>query len=393
MVRKLSAYAQRCTSVSETLLPEELKRRFSGGKPPRCIALTSTAGKATGLVLATDPSEIFTDFLSLERTDPATAHVAALSRASQTRLKIGALLTRHGMPQSWVPPEALTHWLGKMAQLAHIDATKKAQAVVDAQEQSLMFLANISHELRTPLNAVIGYADLIRHQTFGPIAPAQYGEYINSIHQSGEHLMNSINALLNLARIDAGAVSLEEEEFSVEDLMHQAVQLIQTEADQLDVHLHIHVPQDFPLLMGDPQLLRQALLNLISNAVKFSPPGAGVRITAARTARSGVRITVGDKGPGIPDKELPRIILPFKQAMHGPGRTGTGTGLGLSLAKAFIELHEGRLHLLSQEGKGTRAILTLPSGRVRDQNLGFQNGFAFVRKDIGREMAAHHHGA
>jgi len=364
MVRKLSAYAQRCTSVPETLTQKQLQRRFSGAKPPRCIVLTCEAGFATGLALVEEPAVIHTDFLSLERAKPAAAQVTALSRASQNRLKVGVLLTRDGIPHSWVPPEALAHWLSKMAQIAQTDAALRAQEVAQAQEQALMFLANISHELRTPLNAVIGYADLIRHQTFGPIEPAQYGGYVDSIHQSGQHLMNSINALLNLARIDAGALSLEEEEFSIEDLMAEAVDLIKTEADQLDVALDIQVPQGFPLLVGDRQLLRQALLNLISNAVKFSPQGQTVRITAARTARLGVRMTVGDKGPGIPDKDLPRIVLPFKQAAHGPGRTGTGTGLGLSLAKAFIELHEGRLHLLSQQGNGTPAILTFPSGRV-----------------------------
>jgi len=382
MFKKLSGYAVRCPCLPENIPPNQIALRFKGAKPPRCFTLTCETGKATGLVLCEAPDHVFKDFLTLDKEAEPSAHVAALSRASQTRLKLGVVMTRNGLPESWVPPEALTHWLGKMAQLALVDAAAKAEQVAQTQEQSLMFLANISHELRTPLNAVIGYADLIRHETFGTIQPAQYGDYIESIHQSGQHLMNSINALLNLARIDAGAIDLQEESISVEDLIAQAIELIQTEADRLDIGFSVTVPEGFPELTGDPQLLRQALLNLISNAVKFSPAGSKVRINAARTARCGVRLTVGDKGPGIPESELPRIILPFKQAKHGPGRTGTGTGLGLSLAKAFIELHEGRLHLLSQEGRGTRAILTLPSGRVRDENTGFQNGFAFVRQDV-----------
>lgn len=382
MFKKLNNYALRCPCLPDSIDRGKIKARFSGAKPPRCFTLINDAGKATGLVMRDDPSLVHSDFLLLEKDAPQKQHVAALSRASQTRLRLGAVMTRKGRPQSWVPPEALTHWIAKMAQFAQIEADAKTQEAAEAQEQSLMFLANISHELRTPLNAVIGYADLIRHETFGAIAPAQYGGYIDSIHQSGQHLMNSINALLNLARIDAGAIALEEDTVCVHTLVHQTVELIQTQADGLNVKVKIDVPDEFPKLKGDPQLLRQALLNLLSNAVKFAPENTSVRITAARTARSGVRITVGDRGPGIPESELPRIVLPFKQAKHGPGRTGVGTGLGLSLAKAFIELHEGRLHLLSQAGRGTRAILTLPSGRVLDERSGFQSGFAFVRQDV-----------
>lgn len=382
MYKKLISNAVRVTCVPDTVPAAELKYRFQGTKPPQCIVLTDKDGLTTGLVFAGKPATIRRDYIVLENGGTPSQHVATLSRASRERLKLGALLVRNGRAHKWVPPEAVSQWLSKVARFALQESEERAQEVVEAQEHSLMFLANISHELRTPLNAVIGYADLIRHKTFGPIRPAQYSGYIDSIHQSGEHLMNSINALLNLARIDAGAIALEEEPVCVKTLIAQTVELIQTEADTLDVTLVSTVPDDFPRIMGDPQLLRQALLNLISNAVKFSPSNAKVRITAARTARSGVRITVGDRGPGIPESELPRIILPFKQAKHGPGRTGIGTGLGLSLAKAFIELHEGRLHLLSQEGRGTRAILTLPSGRVLDDRRGFQSGFAFVRQDV-----------
>lgn len=388
MFKKLSSYALRCPCLPDTMAPDQVKTRFTGAKPPRCFTLIGRNGKSTGLVMREDPAHIHTDFLSLQKGAHPREHIAALSRASQNRLRLGAVMTHNGRPQNWVPPEALTHWIAKMAQFAQLEADAKTQEVAEAQEHSLMFLANISHELRTPLNAVIGYADLIRHETFGAVQPAQYGGYIESIHQSGQHLMNSINALLNLAKIDAGAIDLEEERVCVHTLITQGVELIQTEADKLNVKIVTSVPDNFPKLVGDPQLLRQALLNLISNAVKFAPADTVVRITAARTARSGVRITVGDRGPGIPESELPRIVLPFKQAKHGPGRTGVGTGLGLSLAKAFIELHEGRLHLLSQSGRGTRAILTLPSGRVLDERTGAQGGFAFVRQDVLQQKSA-----
>lgn len=382
MFEKLSQLAIRCPILPEGTSILDLKSRFAGPRPPRALIITEPSGEPCGLVVIHNPCFIEKTFLTLDQESSTTDNLAVVSRASQSVMSRGVIMTRKGRPQGWVAPEVLCQWLAKTAQMAQLEADAKAIEVTHAREQSLMFLANISHELRTPLNAVIGYADLIRHETFGEVQPLQYGRYIDSIHQSGQHLMNSINALLNLARIDADAIALEEESICMTTLVSQTMELLQTEADRLGVGLVSNVPEDFPRVTGDPQLLRQALLNLMSNAVKFSPAGAKVRVSVARAAKDGVRITVEDRGPGIPERDLPRIILPFKQAQHGPGRTGVGTGLGLSLAKAFIELHEGRLHLLSEEGRGTRAILTLPSGRVIDQRTGIQGGFAFVRQDV-----------
>lgn len=382
MFKKLSQLALRCPLLPEGTSSLDLKARFAGTRPPRALIITAPEGTPCGLVILQNPCFVEKTFLSLDQESSDSEQLTAISHASQSVISRGAIITREGRPLGWVAPEVLCQWLAKAAQMAQLEADAKAIEVTHAREQSLMFLANISHELRTPLNAVIGYADLIRHETFGEVQPLQYGRYIDSIHQSGQHLMNSINALLNLARIDADAIALEEESICMGTLVLQTMELIQTEADRLGVELVCNVPDDFPRLMGDPQLLRQALLNLISNAVKFSPAESKVRVSVARAAKAGVRITVEDRGPGIPEKDLPRIVLPFKQAQHGPGRTGVGTGLGLSLAKAFIELHEGRLHLLSEEGRGTRAILTLPSGRVLDERSGIQGGFAFVRQDV-----------
>lgn len=389
MFKKLHNYAVRCPIVDGAVTPINVARRFKASGKLRCVISVGADNAPNGVYLAADPKRRQEQVLVIDKAHTQEKHVSALAKVPEDVLSRGAVLVDAQRVAGWLPPEALTSWLAKMARASQRRADDRSRAVRHAQEQSLVFLANMSHELRTPLNAIIGYADLMREGTFGQVRPAQYAQYIDSIHLSGEHLLSAINSVLNLARVDAGVVNLEEKPISIDRMIDQAIEMMQTQADTLDVRIMKTVASDFPMVYGDPQLLRQALLNLLSNAVKFSPPGSRVRVSAARTLRSGVRITVGDRGPGIPDAEIERILEPFKQASHGPGRTGVGTGLGLSLAKAFLELHEGRLQLLSQEGEGTRAVMTIPSGRVLDEKAGFQRGFAFVRGglDIQKQSA------
>ncbi|MEM7570737.1 MAG: HAMP domain-containing sensor histidine kinase [Pseudomonadota bacterium] len=386
MYKKLHNYAVRCPIVAQKTCAGKIAKRFESRRSPRCVIVAEETGAPRALHLANAPAKAQKKFLVVDKSHTQDRHIIALSKAPPELFASGAVVVDGPRISGWISPEALAAWLSKMARGAQRRADESAKAVQRAQEQSLLLLANMSHELRTPLNAIIGYTDLMREGTFGAVQPSEYGQYVDSIHLSGQHLLSSINAVLNLARVDAGVVQLDEQDICIEQMIDQCIDIMQTQASELDVKIVKTVPCDFPMIFGDLQLLRQALLNLMSNAVKFAPPGSRVRVSAARTARSGVRITVGDRGPGIPEKDMTRILEPFKQASHGAGRTGVGTGLGLSLSKAFIELHEGRLHLLSQEGRGTRAIMTVPSGRVLDRRSGFQHGFAFVRGHDAQDM-------
>ncbi|MEM9287099.1 MAG: HAMP domain-containing sensor histidine kinase [Pseudomonadota bacterium] len=384
MFKKLHNYIVRCPVVQSSETKKQIRERFKAA-PPCCVIAIDQSGAPAGVYLNLCKLDLQTDVLVLDKASSQSEHVQALAGTPPKRLAYGALMVYEGQLAGWVPPEVLTSWLGKNARAALKKAERETAAADSARAQSLLFLANMSHELRTPLNAIIGYTDLIREGTFGDVKPTQYGQYIDSIHLSGQHLLNAINSVLNFARVDAGVVELDEQELDLADLIDQSIDMIRTQANALNVKIVRSIAEDFPSIYADPQLLRQALLNLLSNAVKFSPKGTKVRVSVARTARSGARITVGDCGPGIPSGEISQILLPFAQASHGPGRTGVGTGLGLSLTKAFIELHEGRLHLLSEEGHGTRAVLTIPSGRVLDDRNGYQHGFAFTRQDTAAQ--------
>ena len=226
------------------------------------------------------------------------------------------------------------------------------------------FLANMSHELRTPLNAIIGFSEMIKNQTFGPINNPKYEEYLGDIHFSARHLLDIINDVLDMSKIEAGKVALMETDVAVGDVLHSVMRIMCDRAQAANVSIDLKVDPSLPHMRGDQRLLRQILINLVSNAVKFSPPGEKVEIRALRGDDKGLKIEVADTGCGIPEGKMRYVMEPFGQINDPRSFKGQGTGLGLPLAKAMTELHNGCLNLESREGLGTTATLHFPPERL-----------------------------
>ncbi len=230
------------------------------------------------------------------------------------------------------------------------------------------FLANMSHELRTPLNAVIGFSELIHRQTFGPLGSPRYAEYAQDILESGRHLLKVINDILDVSKMEAGKLDLDEREIKVDALVRSSARLITERAREANVRVVLALKPELPLLRADERRLKQVLLNLLSNAVKFTPAGGEVRVEAEPEAGGGFALSVHDTGIGIAPEDLPRVLKPFGQVDSNLARRYDGTGLGLSLSKALVELHGGSLTLASRPGEGTTVTVRLPAERVVSAN-------------------------
>jgi PAS domain S-box-containing protein len=228
------------------------------------------------------------------------------------------------------------------------------------------FLANISHELRTPLNAILGFAELLERGAAGPLPPPG-PEYAGLIRQSGVHLLEIINRILDLARIDAGKLELHEERgIDPRRLIEQCVRLVEPQAEAAALQLSVEIADPVPLLVADRNRLAETLLILLSNAIKFTEPGGSVAIAMRCTADGEPRFDVRDTGIGMAETEIEIALEPFGQVDPGLGRRSTGTGLGLPLARRLAELHGGSLDIRSEKGVGTTATLLLPATRVLD---------------------------
>jgi PAS domain S-box-containing protein len=225
------------------------------------------------------------------------------------------------------------------------------------------FLANMSHELRTPLNAIIGFTEIMKAQTFGPINNPKYEEYLGDVHFSARHLLEIINDVLDMSKIEAGKVDLSESEVRVSAVLESVQRIMADRASTAAVDLEFTADDSVPNVRADQRLLRQILINLVSNAIKFSPPGKKIHVLATTGADGHLRLLVQDHGCGIPADKLSHVMEPFGQVKDPRHYAGQGTGLGLPLAKAMVELHGGHLMLESQEGIGTKVWVHFPADR------------------------------
>jgi signal transduction histidine kinase len=235
--------------------------------------------------------------------------------------------------------------------------------LIRANEAKSRFLASMSHELRTPLNAVIGYADLMRQRTFGPIMPARYAGYIDDIHASGSHLLKLINDLLDLAKIEAGKREFAFAAVNLKSVMQEALKLVEPQAERALVNLMVDVKCD-AIVKADHRAVKQMIVNLLSNAVKFSRTG-GIAVLFCETL-SDERTLVGvkDTGIGMTAEMQRRALEPFVQESDSYTVEGHGTGLGLPIVKALIEAHQGRLLIESVPGAGSKVWIEFPPERL-----------------------------
>jgi two-component system, cell cycle sensor histidine kinase PleC len=224
------------------------------------------------------------------------------------------------------------------------------------------FLANMSHELRTPLNAINGFSEMMAGEMYGPLGDPRYREYARDILNSGEHLLALINDILDMSKIEAGKLHLRFEQLSIEDVVEEAVRLVEARAQAVGVSIALEFPA-LPDVEADYRAIKQVVLNLLSNAVKYTPRGGSVVISAeVHTDPLGGRVLVAvrDTGIGIPQEDLQRLAQPFEQVENHLARTASGTGLGLALTKSLVEMHNGVLSLESTPGEGTTVSFVLP---------------------------------
>ena len=239
---------------------------------------------------------------------------------------------------------------------------KRAEAEA-ANASKTAFLANISHELRTPLNAILGFSELIARECLGPVGSPRYKEYASDIHSSGTHLLSLINDLLDVAKIEAGRMEVEPQMVETERLLETALKFVGSKARERGQTLTIAVEQSAAVLYADERALKQIVINLVSNAVKFTQDGGRIDVSATRNPQGDFELIVADNGPGISREKIDRVFKPFAQVDNRYDRQSGGTGLGLALVRGLCELHGGRAWIESEPGKGTRAIVVLP-GKV-----------------------------
>ncbi len=256
----------------------------------------------------------------------------------------------------------------RRAEAAAAELARALQRAEDASEQAAAasrtkseFLANMSHELRTPLNAIIGFSEVMMQQVFGPLGSERYREYARDVHNSGRHLLAIINDILDLSKIEAGKLELRMAPLDPREMLQACERLVSERAASAQLRFVVELPEGpMPAVLGDDTKIKQILLNLLSNALKFTPAGKEVRLSLL-AGDDGVSFTVADQGIGMSDEELAAALEPFRQVDSSLSRRHEGTGLGLPLAKRLAELHRGTLSITSIKGEGTVAVVWLPA--------------------------------
>ncbi len=263
----------------------------------------------------------------------------------------------------------------KHAELALMEAKRDAERTSEIARAAMLtaeaanrskseFLANMSHELRTPLNAIIGFSDMMRSGIALPGGDRKIKEYAKDINDSGRHLLGIINEILDLAKIEAGQLDLDEEIFDLQERLEACLTVVAPQASAAGLELNSEFQDDLPRLRADERKFKQIVINMLSNAVKFTPEGGRVTLSVGADAQEGLTIAVIDTGIGIAPEDIWKAMAPFSQVESDLARNFDGTGLGLPLSKALAELHGGSLVMESELDKGTTVTVRLPADRL-----------------------------
>ncbi len=258
------------------------------------------------------------------------------------------------------------HLERKTAELARFakQLARMRDAAEAANRAKSEFLAAMSHELRTPLNAIIGFSEIIKDETFGPVGSVQYRDYSQDIHESGQHLLGLINDILDLSKVESGEDELRENDIDIRRVVRSVLTLVTERARKGGVALDLDWSDDLPALRADERKLKQILVNLLANAIKFTDAGGKVILKVRCRADDGFAFQIIDNGIGIAPEDIPKALSRFGQIDGDLDRQYEGTGLGLPLTKALVELHGGTLDLQSQVGSGTTVTVRFPPERI-----------------------------
>ena len=266
-------------------------------------------------------------------------------------------------------PDGGVIWDGVFQDITERTLARQAlQAAKDEAEAAnrakSYFLANVSHELRTPLNAVIGYSEVLRDEIFGPMNHQKYHEYSKDIHASGTHLLELIEDILDLSKIETGNIVVDEKEIDVGEMMEETMRIAAPAIQKGNFDLSVEIAPEFPILNADETRLRQVLLNLLSNAFKFTPEGGRIAVRVDINDDGEVEFSVSDTGIGIASQDIQHVLAPFGRVEQPTVDNARGTGLGLPLSKSLVEMHGGTFRLSSTFGSGTEVMFTLPAHRA-----------------------------
>jgi two-component system cell cycle sensor histidine kinase PleC len=344
------------------------------------VALGAYGGAGTLFDLVAETPEEVSDLIGRVIDGPGTVPIGLTLRRDgriEPRILRGAVIGTHEGRQTCllVMSTALadTPWdeqslREKAADLSRLNAqlVEAKQRAEEANQSKTEFLARVSHELRTPLNAIIGFSEMMSQGMFGPIEPPRYAAYVRDILVSGRHLLELVNDVLDLSKIEAGKMTLREAEIDLPLFVPQIIRLIEKTAAEKQLVLEVELAGELPKLVADQRAIRQMLLNLLSNAIKFTLPGGSVRL-AIGVADGRLTVAVEDTGIGIAQENIAECFRPFDQVDNVLTRRFEGSGLGLAITKALIELHGGAIDLTSTVGVGTKVTLTFPRERTGDR--------------------------
>jgi PAS domain S-box-containing protein len=323
-------------------------------------------GAKLGDLLTPESEKLALDYLSGLR-DSGVASLLNEGRELEARAGVGAIplfmtmgrLSGEEGGRFCAVLRDITHWKRTESELV---AAKRAAEAASTQKSE--FLARVSHEIRTPLNAIIGFAEVMIEERFGPVENERYREYLRDVRTSGEHVVSLVNDLLDISKIEAGKLDLDFTAVPLNELVRESINLMQPQANRARVVLRSSLSQEVPAIVADHRTMRQIVLNLLSNSVKFTGPGGQV-IASTRLAENGeALLRIRDTGEGMSEEELTRALEPFRQLSTATLSDSKGTGLGLPLTKALVESNRARLSIRSARGEGTVVTVTFPPTRV-----------------------------
>ena len=320
---------------------------------------------------ASDPEQTG-DFIHPDDRQKVYERLAAMEPVSRFEFRLvqldGTIVWVHATAARvmWDGRRALLSWLTDITERirAEDDLRKSAEAAEAANRAKNEFLANMSHELRTPLNAIIGFSEVIGAEILGALGSPKYLEYANDIHKSGEHLLDLINDILDLAKIDAGKMELRESNMTLDEIVNDCLMLVSTRARHSEISVISRIAPDAPGLRADKRAVKQVLLNFLSNAIKFTPQGGQVTIDAQTDADGNFGLSVTDTGIGMSPAEIEVALTPFGQVDSRLARQHVGTGLGLPVSRSLMRLHGGEVVVTSALGVGTTMTALFPPERV-----------------------------